>query len=104
METRNLAPEQPKVAASLRSLLARQPEAKPQISNAGPDPARQRADRAALFERKDRNRDGRLSREEFLANQPDPAEAPKRFERFDRNKDGVLSRDEFIQMGRRPLP
>ena len=26
-------------------------------------------------------------------------EAPKRFERFDRNRDGVLSRDEFINMG-----
>jgi len=40
-----------------------------------------------------------MTREEFLANQPDPDQAPKRFERFDRNKDGVLSRDEFINMG-----
>ena len=31
-----------------------------------------------------------------------PDEAPKRFERFDADKDGVLSRDEFIFMGAPP--
>ena len=41
------------------------------------------------------NRDGILTREEFLANQPDPEKAPQRFERFDANKDGVLSPDEY---------
>ena len=102
LETRNLASEQPKVVAKLRALLAAQPEAKPQISNAKPDPARQKMDRGVLFDRKDTNHDGVLTREEFLANQPDPDQAPKRFERFDRNKDGVLSRDEFINMGAEP--
>ena len=29
-------------------------------------------------------------------------EAPKRFEKFDANKDGILSRDEFIHMGAKP--
>ena len=98
-ETRNLASAQPKVVTKLRALLARQPEGKPQISSAGSGAAGRQTDRAALFDRKDRNRDGKLTREEFLANQPDPAEAPKRFERFDRNKDGILSRDEFVTMG-----
>ena len=99
LETRNLASEQPKVVAKLRALLAKQPEAKPQISRAETNAAKQKTDRATLFERKDTNRDANLTREEFLANQPDPDEAPKRFERFDQNKDGVLSRDEFISMG-----
>ncbi|HKS37660.1 MAG TPA: sulfatase-like hydrolase/transferase [Verrucomicrobiae bacterium] len=98
-ETRNLAAALPKVVAKLRALLARQPEGKPQITSTTPAAARRQTDRAALFERKDTDRDGKLTREEFLANQPDPAEAPKRFERFDRNKDGLLSRDEFITMG-----
>jgi iduronate 2-sulfatase len=97
-ETKNLASTQPEVVARLRAILAKQPEAKPQIS-AKPDAARQRTDRAALFQRKDTNGDGKLTREEFLANQPDPDEAPKRFVRFDSNKDGQLSRDEFITMG-----
>ncbi len=99
LETRNLAPARPKVVAKLRALLARQPEGKPQILSATPDAAKRQTDRAALFERKDTDHDGKLTREEFLANQPDPDEAPKRFERFDRDKDGVLSRDEFITMG-----
>ena len=54
-----------------------------------------------MFERRDKNHDGRLSREEFLEGQPDPDEAPKRFLRFDVDHDGFLSRDEFINMGAR---
>jgi len=98
LETKNLANAQPKIVAKLRAILAKQAEGKPQIS-AKPDAGRQKTERAALFERKDTDHDGKLSREEFLANQPDPNEAPKRFTRFDQNKDGTLSRDEFISMG-----
>jgi iduronate 2-sulfatase len=63
---------------------------------AGSRPAQ---NRAVLFEKKDTNHDGRLSREEFLANQPDPAAAPARFQKFDADKDSFLSKDEFINMG-----
>ena len=66
--------------------------------------AKQKQDRTALFERKDANHDNQLTRAEFLASQPDPAEAPKRFERFDLNKDGILTRDEFVYMGAPPKP
>ncbi len=97
-ETRNLANEQPAVVAKLRAILARQPEGKPQIS-AKPAPAKPKANRNAMFERRDTNRDGKLTRAEFLANQPDPDEAPKRFGRFDTNQDGELSRDEFVNQG-----
>ena len=38
-------------------------------------------------------------RAEFLANQPDPKEAPARFFRFDVDKNGELSREEFIGSG-----
>jgi len=99
LETKNQAAGQPEVLKKLQALLATQPEAKPQIAGAKP-----RLHRAALFEKKDVNRDGKLTREEFLANQPDPEEAPKRFERFDANKDGVLSRDEFLNQGAAPKP
>ena len=63
---------------------------------------KQKQERTTLFEKKDTNHDNQLTRAEFLANQPDPAQAPKRFERFDANKDGILSRDEFILMGAPP--
>jgi iduronate 2-sulfatase len=102
LETKNLSAEQPAVVSQLRAVLAVLPEAKPQIARTRPQAARQLQDRTALFERKDTNRDNRLTREEFLANQPDPADASKRFERFDANKDGILSRDEFIHMGQLP--
>ena len=103
LETKNLATSQPEVASRMRALLAKQPEAKPQFK-AAKATANPKQDRTALFEKKDTNHDNKLTREEFLANQPDPAEAPKRFERFDANKDGALSRDEFIYSGTLPKP
>jgi iduronate 2-sulfatase len=97
-EKKNHASEQTAVVNELRALLARQPEAKPQIKSAA-DEAKVASDRAAMFARRDKDADGQLTREEFLDKQPDPAAAPKRFEKFDVNHDGVLSREEFIMMG-----
>lgn len=99
LETENLASKNPAVVASLRALLAQHPEAKPQISAAAKAESKPKTDRNALFNKKDKNNDGQLTREEFLANQPDPDEAPKRFPRFDANNDGVLSREEFVTSG-----
>ena len=114
-ENQNLAADRPAVVTELRALLATHPEAKPQIktpvagaaaktvapSAATPPvaPAQAKQDRNALFDRRDQNHDGRLSLDEFLAGQPDPAEAPKRFPSFDTNKDGFLSREEFVSSG-----
>ncbi len=105
-ETKNLATEKPEVVAGLRALLAAQPEAKPQIrgeGKPGDKPAannKPRQDRAAMFDKRDKDKDGQLTRAEFLDGQPDPAEAPKRFPLFDTDKDGLLSRDEFISGGK----
>jgi iduronate 2-sulfatase len=101
LETRNLAPEQPKIVKKLHALITALPEAKPQITSGATRP---KVDRAALFRRKDTDGNNQLTREEFLAGQPDPAEAPNRFIRFDADKDGVLSRDEFIYSGNPPRP
>jgi iduronate 2-sulfatase len=100
LETKNLAADHPNVVNRLRAILAAQPEARPQI----PKPNAPKADRAALFARKDTNNDGQLTREEFLKGQPDPDKAPARFIRFDADKDGILTRDEFIHMGAPPKP
>jgi hypothetical protein len=54
------------------------------------------ADRAASFDRKDTNHDGKLSLEEYVASQKEPDAARKRFQRWDANKDGLLSREEFL--------
>lgn len=98
LETRNIAGNDKAVLNRLKAMLAAHPEPRAQVRSAAGNPI----DRAELFKRKDANNDGKLTRAEFLANQPDPDKAPARFIQFDSDKDGVLSREEFIQMGRKP--
>ena len=110
-ETRNLAPEQSAIVADLKQLLAAHPEAKPQI-RAQPTPAKRpdakpkakSKDRSEMFRQRDKDKDGRLTRDEFLLNQPDPDEAPKRFPVFDANGDGFLSEEEFVKSGKVAKP
>jgi iduronate 2-sulfatase len=104
LETKNLASAQPEVVRTLRAILAKEPEAKPQIVPAPRKPAAEPKpmDRDALFNRKDTNQDGQLSREEFLKGQPDPDKAPERFTRFDADKNNTLSRNEFVSQGKQP--
>lgn len=103
LETRNLARSQPEAVVPLQRILAQHPEARPQlIAENRPATSNPATDRQALFDKKDKNKDGQLTREEFLASQPDPDKAPARFVKFDSNNDGVLSRDEFVQQGAKP--
>ncbi len=106
LENRNLAKEQPETVARLRAVLnQRYPEAKKQWpDHADKADTKPKTDRVALFEKKDKNKDNQLTREEFLADQPDPDKAPARFIQFDADKNGVLSRDEFIFSGKLPAP
>ena len=104
-ETKNLATSQPEVVAEIRKLLATHPESKPQITNKT-EPKKAEAkkpaqDRGVAFDKRDTNKDGQLTKEEFLLNQPDPDEAPKRFPKFDTDKNGTLSREEFIKGGKK---
>jgi arylsulfatase A-like enzyme len=61
--------------------------------------AKPAADRRAMFDKRDRNADGKLTREEFMAGQPDPEAAKGRFEKWDLDKDGFLGREEFVNPG-----
>jgi len=106
-ETRNHVKEQADTVAALKVKLAALPAAKPQFKAAAA-PAKEATgkkagsgqDRAKLFANRDKDNDGKLSREEFLANQKDAATAPERFTRFDKDKDGFLTREEFISAGK----
>lgn len=104
-ETRNLSADKPDEAARLRAILATQPEAKPQIRTANAKKAnkavsqKNKQNRAAMFANRDKNKDGKLTREEFLTHQPDPDKAPERFLRFDADHNGVLDRDEYMTGG-----
>jgi len=108
-ETKNLASENPAIVAELKKLLAAHPEAKPQIRTkvepvAKPETKPKAKDRSAMFRQRDQDKDGKLTREEFLLNQPDPEEAPKRFPVFDANSDGTLSQEEFVKSGKVAKP
>jgi iduronate 2-sulfatase len=104
LETENLAAAQPEVLAELKAILATHPEAKPQIKAvngaSAQTPVKPKQDRGAMFDKRDTNKDGQLTREEFLLNQPDPDAAPARFLQFDKDKNGTLSREEFVRSGR----
>ena len=63
-----------------------------------PAPAAKDADpKAARFNERDLNHDGKLSLDEFVATASDKAGAKARFEKFDADKDGFVSREEFLK-------
>jgi iduronate 2-sulfatase len=110
-ETKNLAESQPQVVAQLRELLAKHPEAKPQVKadaktqskaserTSEPKPSSGQ-DRAALFSKRDKNSDGKLTLEEFLKSQSDEKQANGRFAKLDKDKDGTLTQKEFVSNGK----
>jgi len=57
--------------------------------------AKDKPDAAAAFAKKDKNSDGFLSKEEFLAKAKDPAKAETAFAKKDKNSDGKISLEEF---------
>jgi arylsulfatase A-like enzyme len=99
-EKHDLAEQRPDDVNRLTALLDQWQEnnVKPLWGNgseqAGQDKAP--ASRDKLFLQRDRDHDGRLSKEEFMAPQKDKAEGEKRFLKFDKDKDGILNREEFV--------
>lgn len=53
----------------------------------------------AAFKKLDSNGDGKLSKEEFMAKQKDPAKGEAAFKAKDKDGDGCLSLDEFKARG-----
>jgi arylsulfatase A-like enzyme len=113
-EKRDLAAEKPELAAKLHKAWldwsatlpprANLPRLKAGKGKQGAGAGKSQQNRGILFETKDKNRDGKLTREEFMANQLDPEPAKKRFDQWDADKDGFLSRDEFVNMGGKAKP
>lgn len=58
------------------------------------------AERAAKFDRLDKAKTGKLTREYYTANQSDAVAAAERFEKMDTNKDGFVTRGEYIANGK----
>ena len=108
-EKHDLAAEKPELLEKLHKAwldwsMSLPPRANPQPTKSGKGKqaasnTKPAQDRSALFDSKDKNHDGKLSQEEFLANQADQETAKVRFDQWDTDKDGSLSREEFINMG-----
>lgn len=95
LETENIAAKKPETVAGLRAILNSYPEAKPQFHAKELAPKKAAVDRTALFNRRDADKDDRLTLEKFLTSQDDVKKARGRFPGFDTNNDGFLTRDEF---------
>ena len=63
-------------------------------------PADAAKDRGPMFDRRDVNKDGKLSKEEYMDKQKDPAHAAENYLKFDKDKDGFLTKEEFVKMGK----
>ena len=57
-------------------------------------------DRGPMFDRRDLNKDGKLSKEEYMDKQKDPAHAAENYIKFDKDKDTFLTKEEFVKMGK----
>lgn len=57
-------------------------------------------DRGAMFAGRDSNKDGRLTKEEFMLRQADPEQAAKNFVKFDKDKSGDVDREEYVGSGK----
>jgi iduronate 2-sulfatase len=102
LETKNIADSNPEILLGMKEILAKYPEAKPQFKKGGKpggkaSPEKAKVDRDILFKSRDANKDGKLTMEEFLTNQPDAELAKVRFPKFDADGDGFLSREEFVK-------
>jgi hypothetical protein len=76
------------------------PDAPPTVTSTPAPTKKPTIDRNAIFDRKDHDKDGLLTLEEYLDRFPDQAEGRRRFPGFDKNGDRQLSRDEFVKPNR----
>ena len=63
-------------------------------------PADASKERGPMFDRRDVNKDGKLSKEEFMDKQKEPEQAAKNFVKFDKDKSGDLTKEEFVKSGK----
>jgi hypothetical protein len=57
-------------------------------------------DRGERFDKLDKDKAGKLTREYYTTHQSDAAAAAERFTKWDTDKDGLLSREEYLKQGK----
>lgn len=58
------------------------------------------ADRGTKFDKLDKEKSGKLTREQYIDNQKVPVEAAIRFDKWDADHDRMLTREEFVTQGK----
>jgi arylsulfatase A len=84
--------EKPK--KSTKNLSGKKDEAPPAPSGPAAETTAE-DDPGAKFDKLDKAKTGKVTREQYLAKQSDATKGAKRFDKLDTNKDGALSREEF---------
>ncbi|MDH4444908.1 MAG: sulfatase-like hydrolase/transferase [Akkermansiaceae bacterium] len=84
--------EKPK--KSTKNLSGKKEEAPPAPSGPAAETTAE-DDPGAKFDKLDKAKTGKVTREQYLAKQSDATKGAKRFDKLDTNKDGALSREEF---------
>ncbi len=72
----------------------------PRAAAKAANPTGKPIDRAAIFKKWDKDRDGKLSLNEYTAGLANKGDAGQRFKSFDTSKDGSLSEEEFVKAGK----
>jgi len=73
-------------------------------ANPAAKPDEELAERGEKFDKLDKDKTGKLSRDYFISTQRDRASAAERFGKYDVDKDGFLSRDEYVARGGKSKP
>jgi phage protein D len=76
----------------------KQEEKKKEKEKEKADREKRRTGVQALMEAKDKNKDGSLTRDEYIAGETDAAAAAKKFDQFNKNKDRFLSKGEIADL------
>jgi hypothetical protein len=86
--------------AELEGSKAKKGKKKDKGKPAAPAPAASTDDRGSRFDKLDKDKAGKLTREYYTTHQSDAAAAGERFTKWDTDKDGFLSRDEYLKQGK----
>lgn len=81
-------------ASMLAPLIATQAVEAPKPPAATPD------DRGSKFDNIDKEKAGKVTREQYIKSQKVAEEAAIRFDKWDADKDGFLTRDEYLNLGK----
>ena len=82
---------------------SKKPEMKPKATVTPPTTAMstEEQERAGKFDKLDKDKAGKLTRDYYTTHQSDPAAAGERFDKYDADKDGFVSREEYIFKGKK---